>query len=316
MDTIIAIKAFLETVDSGGFSAAARKLDVVPSVVMKRVNYLEHITKKKLLVRSTRSIELTEEGMQHLQELRAAVAGLDLVINRLRHEEKKPRGLIRIGAPPAITTLHFSRIFSEFAIEYPDIRIGLTLIDRSMNPVNHDLDIVIGGFLNTFPDIIDIPLFPLKRMICGSSDYLSRHGIPTDPSHLFSHRLLALTPMGTTWEFRGPSGPIRIEHSPVMFSNDAKVLCDSAIAGNGLAMLPGYVCKPYIHTGDLVEVLDLFPIAEMWFKAFVSRKLIHEDHVKTFLEWFNKKLLPVPPWEHHELFRAKTGPGNMGSDSV
>ena len=297
MDTIQAIRAFLETIDAGGFSGAARRLGVAPSVVMKRVNYLEHISRKKLLHRSTRAVNVTEDGQRQLPELRKAVANIEAVLSAMRHTDKVPSGHLRIGCPPAITSIHFANMIAQFSLKYPEIRIDVTLIDRPINPINGGFDIVIGGFTNSFADVVDIPLFQLKRMICGAPEYLARMGEPTHPNQLFSHRLLALTPAGTTWEFRGTRGPIRIELAPAMFSNDSQVLAVSAIHGNGLAMLPSYVCGPAIRVGKLVEVLVRYPISEMWFKAFVAEKQFNEEPMRTFLEWLQAELSPVPPWE-------------------
>ncbi|MBB5214691.1 LysR family transcriptional regulator [Parapusillimonas granuli] len=297
MDTIECIKALIETVDAGGFSGAARRLNVVPSVVMKRVNFLEHTIKQQLLHRSTRSVRLTEEGLRHITDLRQAVAQFETVLQGMKRAEQAPGGHLRIGAPPAITALHFSRLLGEFAQSYPQISIDLTLLDRAVNPLNAGFDVVLSGSTGTFSDVHDIPLFRLRRIVCGSPDYLHRMGEPTRPNDLYSHRLLALKPSTIIWEFRGPKGPIRIEHAPVMLSNDSLVLAASAIQGNGLAMLPAYVCAPEIQAGRLVEVLVDYPIAEMWFKAFVPDKQFNTLPVRTFMAWIQSALSPAPPWE-------------------
>lgn len=301
MDTLQSIKAFLETIDAGGFSAAGRRLGIAPSVVMKRVNHLEHMLKMKLLHRSTRSIRVTEDGQKKLLELRSSLAALESVLNDMRKREHSPRGHLKIGAPHALTILHFSSLISRFANQYPDIRIDLHLIDRPLvKPVDDFFDISIAGTTQAFAKIVDIPLFPLKRVICAAPEYLARKGTPTHPNHLFSHRLLTLRPSGAVWEFKGPRGPLRIETNPVMESNDSMVLAAAALAGNGLAMLPGYACIDELRSGRLVEVLARYPISEMWCKAFVEKRRLVEEPIRIFLEWLQAELSPVPVWERQQ----------------
>ncbi|CAN5420355.1 LysR family transcriptional regulator [soil metagenome] len=297
MDTLECIKALIETVDAGGFSGAARRLGVVPSVVMKRVNFLEHKLKRQLLHRTTRSVRLTEEGRRHIGDLRQAVAQVDVVMDGLKWADQTPSGHLRVGAPPAVTVLHLSHLLGQFARRYPDIILDLTLLDRAVNPVNAGLDVVLSGSTNTFSEVDDIPLFQLRRSVCGSPEYLQRMGEPIHPTDLYAHRLLALKPSTIVWEFRGAKGPIRIERPPVMLSNDSLSLAAAAVQGNGLAMLPAYVCAAEIKAGRLVEVLVNYPIAEMWFKAFVAHKQRDTMPVQTFIAWLQATLSPVPPWE-------------------
>jgi DNA-binding transcriptional LysR family regulator len=296
MDTIDCIKALIDTVDAGGFSGAARRLGVVPSVVMKRVNFLEHKLKRKLLERTTRSVRLTEEGRRHIADLRQAMAQVETVMNGLKWSDRTPSGHLKVGAAPSITVLHLSRLLGQFTGLYPDITLDLTLLDRAVNPVNAGFDVVLVGSTSTFLGVEDIPLFQMHRAVCGSPEYLARMGEPTHPTDLYTHRLLVLKPLSTVWEFRGPKGPIRIERPPVMLSNDSVSLAAAAVEGNGLAMLPSYVCAPEIRAGRLVEVLVNYPTAEMWFKAFVSHKQRDMVPVRTFIAWLQSTLSPVPPW--------------------
>lgn len=296
MDTIDCIKALVETVDAGGFSGAARRLGVVPSVVMKRVNYLEHKLKRQLLQRTTRSVRLTEEGRRHIADLRQAVAQIETVMHGMKRSDQTPSGHLRIGTPPAITVLYLSHLLGEFTRLYPDITLDLTLLDRAMNPVNAGFDVVLSGSATTFLGVDDIPLFQLRRAVYGSPDYIDRMGEPTHPTDLYGHRLLALKPSTIVWEFRGPSGPIRIDRPPAMLSNDSLSLAASAVQGNGLAMLPTYVCTADVRAGRLIEVLVKYPIAEMWFKAFVSQKQRDSVPVRIFITWLQSVFSPVPPW--------------------
>lgn len=290
MDTFLAIKAFLETVDAGSFSNAARRLGLAPSVVMKRVNHLEHMSRKQLLHRTTREVRLTEAGKRELAALRRIGGDVDQVLANLRRPDEGMVGRLRVGAPPALTSLVFGALISRFAREHPRIAIEITLIDHPISPIDHALDVVIGAFSNTFANVRDIPLFPLRRVICGSPEYLARMGTPREPRHLFSHKLLALAPAGGQWEFTSVDGPVRIEVLSDFVSNDSQVLAAAAVESIGLAMLPSYVAQPAIRRGELVEVLAAFPVAEVWFKAFLGLQSEKEPAIHALLAWITKEL--------------------------
>lgn len=300
MDIVLAIRAFIETVETGGFSSAARRLGVAPSVVMKRVNHLEHVTKSTLLHRSTREVRLTEAGLRSLDSLRRVVRDVDTVLDVLRRADEAPMGRLRIGTPPALTAMHLAAVFSEFARSQPRIDVDVVLIDHPTNPVEHGFDFVIGAFSETYDGVTDTPLFPLRRMVCGTPSYFDRVGRPKHPKDLFAHNCLMLSPSGTNWEFRGKRGLFRIPVNSSFSANDARVLCAAALAGHGVALLPSYVAIPAIRSGQLEQVLTDFTAIGTWFKTFVPNRVADSRAVVALLDFVREKLSPVPPWERSD----------------
>ncbi len=300
MDTVLAIRAFIETVESGGFSSAARRLGVAPSVVMKRVNHLEHVTKSTLLRRTTREVRLTEAGMRSLDSLRRVVREMDDVLDGLRRADDAPLGRLRIGTPPALTAMHLATVFSEFARSQPRVDVDVVLIDHPTNPVEHGFDFVIGAFSETYDGVTDTPLFPLRRMVCGTPSYFDRLGRPKHPRDLFMHNCLVLSPSGANWEFRGKRGVYRIPVHSSFSANDARVLCTAAVAGHGIALLPSYVAVPAIRRGELEQVLTDYTAVGMWFKTFVPDRLTDSRAVVALLDFVREKLSPIPPWERSD----------------
>ena len=114
MDLLSNLRAFLAVARYGGFSQAAAQLNVVPSVVAKRVTQLEHEMGTRLFVRSTRKVTLTEAGQQFQARARALVGDIDDAIRSLKRDENRLEGHILLMAPTTLTTLVLADILSGF----------------------------------------------------------------------------------------------------------------------------------------------------------------------------------------------------------
>ena len=117
MDTLLNLRAFLAAARHGSFSEASRQLNVVPSVVAKRVTELEHTTHSQLFTRSTRALLLTDAGQKFLFSANALVAEFDAVIGSMKRRDGVLEGHIRVKMPTTLTVLYLANIVSTFQSE-------------------------------------------------------------------------------------------------------------------------------------------------------------------------------------------------------
>src|ERR1700692_3636126 len=134
MDTIASMRAFVAVAKAGSFSAAAQKLDLVPSVITKRVTQLERIVGTTLFRRSTRKVVLSADGEHHLERIIAAIAAHDQALSELRKGVRRLTGPIRIKVPTTLGFLRLNALVREFAELHPDIDMEVLLLDGPMNP--------------------------------------------------------------------------------------------------------------------------------------------------------------------------------------
>src|SRR3979409_301415 len=134
MDTIASRRAFVAVAKTVSFTAAAQKLDLVPSVVTKRVAQLERIVGKTLFHRSTRQVVLSPDGEHHLERIIAAIAAHDQALTELRKGVRRLTGPIRIKVPSTLGFLRLNALVREFAELHPDIDMEVLLLDGPMNP--------------------------------------------------------------------------------------------------------------------------------------------------------------------------------------
>lgn len=298
MDMVANLRAFLAVARYGAFSQAALHLNVVPSVVAKRVSQLEHALGTRLFERTTRKVTLTEAGQQFQPRARSLVADIDDAIHSLKRSENRLEGHILLMAPTTLTTLVLSEVLSGFLREHEHITMELALVDRSVNPAEEGFDLAISGHAaSSYEGVIDVPLHPLEQVLCAAPDYLERRGVPQHPRDLADHDALLFKPLGTAWRLDSERGQISVEARPRLIANDNVTLRAAAVAGNGIAMLPRYVVGAELAAGALVPLLqDHVPHA--WFRAHVTRHRAKLARIERLVEWLAKHLaerLPVEP---------------------
>jgi DNA-binding transcriptional LysR family regulator len=175
MDTIASMRAFVAVAKTGSFSAAAQKLDLVPSVVTKRVTQLERIVGKTLFHRSTRKVVLSADGEHHLERIIAAIAAHDQALTELRKGVRRLTGPIRIKVPTTLGFLRLNSLVREFAELHPDVDMEVLLLDGPMNPAAEGIDIAITAFPASFDNVADEFLWPQRRSLFASRHYLSSY---------------------------------------------------------------------------------------------------------------------------------------------
>lgn len=297
MDTIDNMRTFIAVVRAGSFSAAARALDTVPSVVAKRVGHLEHRLEAQLFIRSTRSLDLTEAGAHYHRRFIALLADIDTVF---REGAGKAPGLqerLRIKCPTTITVSHFGNMLTEFQRLNPGVRMEIVLLDRSVNPIEEGFDISIGALPATFANVVDIPLCPLRRTAIASPGYLERAGHPAHPRDLARHSCLCFLATGTTWRFEGAQGGIHVDVPSTFGVNDSHVLLSAVEKDLGVAVMARHLVRDRIETGRLIEVLPDFPVPELWVRALVPENRRRNPAVQAVLQWLIDGSQPVAPWD-------------------
>ena len=142
---MISMTAFVKVVDVGGFAAAARKLDMSPSMVTTHVRALEERLGVRLLNRSTRRISLTEVGQAYYERCLQILADIDDAENVAQALQSTPRGTLRLNASVAIPPF-LAPAIAEFTSLYPDVAITMAMTDRMVDLVEEGFDLAIRTF--------------------------------------------------------------------------------------------------------------------------------------------------------------------------
>ena len=214
----------------GSFSSAARELDVAPSVVTKRITQLEERVHTRLIVRSTRGLTLTPAGERLLPRFLRVVAELDELLLDTPSTAGEIDGHVRIKGPTTITSLYLGALLSEFQVNNPRVTLEVVLMDRTVNPLEENFDLVVGARAASFPNVVDIPLCTYPQALCCAPAYLGTKPEPRHPGDLVDHDCLTTVLFGTTWPFESPRGGVSVEVRSRFHANDGRVILDLDVA--------------------------------------------------------------------------------------
>jgi DNA-binding transcriptional LysR family regulator len=258
------MEVFVQVVERGGFSAAARALNMTPSAVSKLVGRLEARLSTQLVHRSTRKLQLTAEGQQFHERSVRVLADMDEA-ERSAAADVAPRGRVAINTSVSFGTQVLVPLVPKFMAQHPQVTLDISLTDRVVDLMDERADIAIRWGPLPSSDLVARRLGETAQAIVGSPEYLARHGKPRTPADLESHSQLDFS-----YRRRVPDWPLlvsgRLIELPVRGSvraNDGETLRQLAVAGAGLARLSRYHIQADLDAGRLVPVLEKYNPRDM-----------------------------------------------------
>jgi DNA-binding transcriptional LysR family regulator len=250
----------VRVVQAGSFRGAARALGMPKSTVSRKVTELEERLGARLLLRTTRTLSLTDAGAAFVEEAEAAIARLDAAEAAVAELQRAPRGRLRVTATVPLGQLFLAPIITAFLEAYPGVEVVLHLTDRAVDLVKERFDVAFRAGALPDPSLIARLVGGSSYRVVASPDYLARNGTPARPSDLTAHRCLRFTRLGaairTTWPFGKGKRAIEIQVAGNFASDDFVALRVAAERGLGIARLPQLIVHDAIRAGRLVSLLD------------------------------------------------------------
>jgi DNA-binding transcriptional LysR family regulator len=254
MDRLGAMRVFVSVAKLRSFSEAARQLQLSPSVVTRSIAQLEDELGLTLLLRTTRSLRLTERGALHLESCRQILQDVDNAERQVRGEDAAPRGLLKVAAPTVFGRLHVLPIVNHVLREHHDVTIELALADRNVHLVQEGIDVAVRIGELADSSLIAVQLGVVSRVVVASPAYLKKRGMPQSPAELAAHAIVAFEGLGATdeWRFHGGK-PVRLAPRLTVNSIDASIA--AAESGIGITRALSYQVRSSIEAGRLTPIL-------------------------------------------------------------
>ena len=247
------LMAFVCVAEAGSFIGASLRLERDASVISRRVSHLEKKLGVRLLVRTTRSVTLTEAGTWFLQRARTALDELSAASREVGDFAATPQGTLRVTFGREL----IAPMFPDFLQAYPDIRLDAHFLDRRVDIVAEGFDAVIR--LGNLRDstLTGRELGAFRSQLIASPAYLQRYGEPTHPEQLAAHRCLGFThhPDWPYWILENGREHIQVTPSGPLTTNISEALLTAVIRATGIALLPGWMVNQAVQCGELVRVL-------------------------------------------------------------
>lgn len=299
MDRNDEMSVFVNVVREGGFSAAAKIMQLTPSAVSKQISRLEERLDVRLLNRTTRQLSMTDEGETYFHRATAILSDIEETEAMVSNRSATPRGTLRVSSSIAFGRHQIVPMMPEFLNAYPEMRLQLSLSDNLVDLVQEGFDVAIRMAELNDSSLVARRLAVDRRVVCASPSYVEKYGIPKSPEALRDHNCLMVTnvPSMNDWEFTFGSTVRKIHVEGRFEANSGVAIHEAALAGLGIAQLAAFLVAPDLRAGRLVGLLeDRIAMGKPIYAVYPHRRHL-SPKVRAFIDFLVDKLTPVPPWE-------------------
>ena len=253
------LQIFVCVIECGSISAAAEQVGQTPSAVSRTLSRLEAKLETTLINRTTRRMDLTEEGKYFFEQAKLILEQMDELEERLSSRHQTPSGRLRINAAAPFMLHAIVPYIAEFRSLYPDIQLELNSNDLIIDLLEQSTDIAIriGVLVDSTLHARSLGCSPLH--ILASPEYLERHGTPLSVAQLSEHTLLGFTQTESLnhWPLRHVHGD-RWHIQPGISASSGETLRHLALEGQGIACLSNFMTIDDINAGRLKVLLGSF----------------------------------------------------------
>jgi len=286
VDRLTSLTAFVRVVDSGGFSASGRRLNMSTTMVSNHVQALEERLGARLLNRTTRKVSLTEVGKAYYDRCIQILADLEQADDIAGALQSTPRGTLRIYTATHIVPFIAAAV-AEFLGSYPEVKVDLTMGERTIDLIDEGFDVAIR--LTPPPDssLIVRSLATWRHVLCCSPGYLEKRGSLKQLAELADHNCVrhALYPFGDEWRFADRKGtPASVRVSGNLISNSGETLRRAALQGVGICLAPGFLISDDLESGRLIRLLPEYRPVEFAMNAVYPHRHHLSAKVRSFID--------------------------------
>jgi len=286
MDRLTSLTAFVRVVDSGGFSAAGRRLNMSTTMVSNHVQALEDRLGARLLQRTTRKVSLTEVGKAYYDRCVQILADLEQADDIAGALQSTPRGTLRIYTATHIVQF-VAPVVSAFLATYPDVKVDLTMGEASVDIIDEGFDVALR--LTPPPDssLIVRNLATWRHVLCCSHGYLEKHGRPQQLAELADRNCMRHVsyPYRDEWRFVDRKGrPASVRTAGNLITNSGETLRRAALQDVGITLAAGFIVAEDLEAGRLVRLLPDYRPVEFSMSAVYPHRHHLSAKVRTFID--------------------------------
>lgn len=267
MDRLGAMETFVYVVETGSFSAAARRLNIGQPAVSKTIAQLESRLAVRLLLRSTRGLTPTEAGLAFFERAKRALEEADEADNAARGAAGGLTGNLRICAAVTFGRMHIVPHLGPFLEQNPALNIDLMLDDRNVNLVEEGVDIALRMGTLSDSGLTARKISECRRVVLGTPAYFEKYGEPTCPADLSKHQAIVYTLGGhANWLFNKAGEEQSVTINGRIRISAAEGLRAAVLSHQGLTMASEWMFAPELASGAVREVMSewTLPNQDLW----------------------------------------------------
>jgi DNA-binding transcriptional LysR family regulator len=286
MDRLASIAAFVRVVENGGFTAAARHLNLSPTMVSNHVQVLEDRLGVRLLNRTTRRVSLTEIGREYYERSAHILADLDEADRAAGALQAAPRGRLRVHCHPSLARI-IAPVVTAYLRDNPEVSVDLRRGDQLIDLLEEGFDVAIRPYVPADSSLMVRRLADWRHVLCCSPSYLETHPEPMSPADLSAHNCIryAFYPFGDEWRFTNPDGaPLTVRVAGNLVTSDTEMTRFAVTAGLGVMLISPFSIHEDLRAGSLVPLLRNYPTAQFTIAALYPHRRHLAAKVRVFID--------------------------------
>jgi DNA-binding transcriptional LysR family regulator len=288
MDRFGAMRAFVRVVEAGSFTRAADTLGMNRTSVTQLVQGLEAHLRLKLLNRTTRRVNVTQDGAAYYERVVRLLADLEDIENNLPGSAPAPRGLLRVDVPSPFANIILVPALPAFHARYPDIQFDLGASDRKVDLIGENVDCVVRGGEVRDASLVARHVGDLQLGVYAAPSYLAQAGAPAHPRDLQEpqHRIVRFRwANGLPYAMRRGEESVKIAGRSILAIDDGNAYLTAGLAGLGVLWLPDYMAREHAASGALVRLFADWRIDPMpLYVAYPPNRYLSKG-LRVFIDW-------------------------------
>jgi len=292
-DEVAELQLFVEIVKAGNLSAAARALNSSPAAMSRGLTALESRLGVRLVTRTSRSFELTEEGQLFYERCARIVADIADAEAEASSKGATIKGLLRLGAPMEIGRRLVAPLITEFRGKFPDVQVHLVLSDAGLDVIDDGLDVALRVGLPSDSSVIARRVLTARAITCASPSYFKEHGVPAKPGDLLHHdciRLVRGRRVMDAWVFQEQGKRFEVVVNGMLTTTSGEVVHDWVRAGKGIARKADWDLQAELRDGSIVPCLSDYWCEEIDLFAICANRRHLSPRIRAFLKFIVARL--------------------------
>lgn len=297
MNPFDAMQAFVRVAELASFTQAAQQLGLPKASISNAVQKLEAQLGTRLLHRTTRRVQLTQDGQAFYERCRDLLADVEELQTMFHPAQAGLRGRLRVDMPIGMARNVVIPHLPGFLRAHPQLEVELSSTDRRVDLVREGFDCVLRVGALADSSLVARPLGRYLLVNLASPAYLAAHGVPQGPQDLARHKLIHYMPTlggrSPGFEYQDADGAPRfVPMAGALTVNNSEAYVHACLAGLGIIQVPAPAMQPYLASGQLVEVLPQHRAAPMPVSLLYAHRRHLPKRVQVFMQWVEGLLKP------------------------
>lgn len=289
MNKLELLRTFVRVSEMSSFTLAGESLGLPRSTVSEHIQTLETLLGTRLLQRTTRKVQATQDGLALYERSKDLLSHMDEIEGLFKQDEASLAGRIRIDMPSIMARRFVMPRLPEFMAKHPHLELEISSTDRRVDLLSEGFDCVVRVGAQPDQTVVARRVCEFAMVNCASPAYLARYGVPQHLEDLARHRLvhyvgvLGSRSEGFVYEAAGQTRRVPMAGSITVNNSDGYE--SACLGGFGLIQAPMHGMRPYLLTGELVEVLPQWRAPSMDVSLLYARQRHLPLRVRAFMEW-------------------------------